>query len=808
VRAWLLAFCVGAACAPAAAAQQGERSVRLNSSGRTIVVSAPLKDGAFYLGDIELSIDASDRIAVSSARLMDLLAGILHDDAHAALRDRISTDVWIPLERLEGTGVALRYEPQAISLVAEIAPALRALRRVDVAPLGRRQAGEFVPPARLSAYLNTRGAINYAEEGTRENIATVLLLDGAVRYRGAVLEGAGVGQLSADESAFQRQGTRLVFDDRGAIMRWTLGDLETSGRGLQAAPRIAGLSAVRSYGALAPELVTRPTGRQSFSIERSSVVEIEVNGRVVRRLFLDPGAYDLRDFPFARGGNDVAVIIRDDTGRTQTLRFNAFSDLAQLAPGLDEFGAFVGVASPLADGGPVYSEDWLATAYYRRGVAENLTLGANLQLDARSRMGGVEMLAATRFGVLGAHLAASESDPYGSGYASIITFERLSQNDGVSGGAFNLALETWSRDFAPVAGATSADNPYRYRLSADYSYSLNDKLSLSVGGRYAASRAADEDVSAYRVSLGWRPSEALSLTGELTHERLGRGEAETALRFSLQLRVDADSSVRVEHDTRQDLSRLSYQRVHGDGDGAYTVFADVEHGVGGGALNANVNYYASRGELGFDHLSALSGGAQSRTSLRFASSIAFADGVASVGRPIQDSFAIVTGHENLAGARIRIDPSPQGHAADTGLFNAATQPDLNSYSERTIAIDAPEAPGGIDLGAGAFRLFPPYRAGYRLEVGSDYATTLVGRLLDGAGDPVALMPARAIELARPERVPVDLFTNRQGRFGASGLRGGRWRIEVLSDPVASYVVDVPEHVGVVAMGDLRPGEGP
>jgi outer membrane usher protein len=805
VRLWLLAFCLAAACPSLAQAQSSPPLFRLNRSGRALVVTAPFKDGALYLGDIQLSIDADDRIAVANERLVELLGGLLREDALVAVRERAGGEFWIQLERIGDVGVTLRYDAQAIALVAEIAPALRASRRIDVAPLGRWQAGGFAPPARFSAYLNARGAINHVEEGADEHVTSVLQLDGAARYRGAVIEAAGVSQIDTDQSIFQRQQTRLVFDDRARILRWTLGDLETGGRGLQAAPHAAGLSLMRSYGALAPEVVTRPTGRQSFSIERSSAVEIEVNGRIVRRLFLDPGAYDLRDFPFARGGNDIVVIIRDDTGQTQTLRFSAFSDQSQLARGLDEFAAFVGVAAPRRRDGPDYGQDWLASGYYRRGLTDTLTLGANLQLDAHASMGGVELLAATPLGVLGGHLAASKSELHGAGYASILTFERLWRREDQNGGAVNLALETWSSNFGPI-GVSSPTNPYRYRISADLSYMLHEDLTLSIGARYAASRASDQDVNSYRGGLGWRVSDAASVTAELTHEQLGRAPPETALRLSLQLRLDSRSSLRAEHDTRQHLSRLSYQRMSGDGHGAYSLFADAEQSAAGEAFNASLNYYASHGEFGIDRLSSLDGGAQSRTALRFAGSLAVADGAVSVGRPIEDSFAIVTGHPSLGGARIHIDPTPQGYAAHTGLFNTATQPHLNSYSERTITIDAPEAPAGLDLGAGAFRVFPPYRAGYRLEVGSDYAITLIGRLLDTEGEPIALTAARAVELANPERAPVELFTNRRGRFGASGLRAGRWRIDVSSTPITAYVVDVPERVGVVAVGDLLPLE--
>ncbi len=73
------------------------------------------------------------------------------------------------------------------------------------------------------------------------------------------------------------------------------------------------------------------------------------------------------------------------------------------------------------------------------------------------------------------------------------------------------------------------------------------------------------------------------------------------------------------------------------------------------AYYATVNaiYYANRAELGFSHYGAferdLGRSTGQRTSLRFGTALAMADGVVSVGRPVQDGFAIVAAHPTLRG---------------------------------------------------------------------------------------------------------------------------------------------------------------
>lgn len=106
-----------------------------------------------------------------------------------------------------------------------------------------------------------------------------------------------------------------------------------------------------------------------------------------------------------------------------------------------------------------------------------------------------------------------------------------------------------------------------------------------------------------------------------------------------------------------------------------------------------------------------------------------ADRSFSIGRPIQDSFAIVRAHPSLRGTDILVDANGRYSTANSGALGTALQPSLSSYSERNLLVTALDAPIGSDLGEGSFRLLPAYRSGYRLTVGSDYMVSVVGRLL-------------------------------------------------------------------------------
>jgi len=786
-------------------------SPRLNTTGRTVTLTVPTKDGPRNLGDIVLTVSPDDRVEFSAERLLDMLSNVLDPDVLRTLRGSFSGKTTLTPADFEASGIRIRYNPQTLELELDIASERRASRTVNVSPLDNARIGEFVEPARFSAYVNVRGSLDYLHQGFDDGLQEpVFYMDGAARFAGIVLESEVAWQPGAEILPdFQRIGTRAVYDDQDNLIRWTAGDLLPVVRGFQAAPDIGGISIFRSYSVLEPQTIVRPRGDRSFRLERPSTVEVHVNGQLVRRLQLAPGTYDLRDFPFTQGANDIRLSVLDDTGRSELLRFNVFLDQSQLAKGLSEFGVYAGVMAPLLPKGPHYTDDFAFTGFYRRGISDYVTLGANAQADRRTIMGGVEAVLGTSIGTFGGNFSISDIDRVGTGWAGILTFQRLIQRSGGRADSLNLSVEARSRWFGPV-GTILPSNPYEFEIGAGYSHAFNDYLYGGIDGRFSKGRDLQRDTHNYRATLGWRISDSVSMTADGRYERDNLGSRFGAL-LSLTVRLGRYSSLRGDYDTRYDRARLSFQTLHGQGVGSYNVAADVERTNQGSGVNVNGNYFANRAELGLSHFGTFEDdfgdSTSQRSSFRFASSFAFADGHASVGRPIYDSFAVVRGHRGLKGAEVVVDPSTYGYTASTGMMGTGLHPSLSSYSERTIAIDAPTAPAGVDLGQGSFRVFPPYRSGYDLVVGSSYTVTVLGRLLNRDGEPVALVTGSAVELARPDNEPVPVFTNRDGRFGAPGLAPGKWRITMLDPQQSSFTIAIPDKVeGIIRLGDLTPSE--
>jgi outer membrane usher protein len=779
--------------------------VRLNRTGRTMTIVVPAKDGPRMLGDVDVQIAPDDTILVSVERIATLLTPQLATARLDQIRSIAAEGGFAPMAAFEQAGLPMRFDKSSLELTLTIATQDRAPRTIGLAELDRETIGEFAHPESFSAYVNIRGSLDYVHKGGATGFGDpFFLFDGAARIGRIVAEGEGEWDGTANR--FRRSGTRLVYDDAKRLARWTAGDLLPETRGFQGAVDMAGLGLSRSYALLDPQRNVAPRGGRTFSLDRDATVEAIVNGRTVRVLRLQPGTYNVGDFPFAQGGNDVQLIIVDDTGRRDVISFSTFIERTQLAAGLSEFNVNVGVQARRGQS-IEYSNDLAISGYYRRGLSDSLTLGGNFQYAGKAYLVGSEAVLGTKWGTIGGDVAFSHIPGGGNGWAANFSIERITQATN-GGSSLIAALEARSRHFGAV-GQLAPDNPYSYNVSLSYNRSLSSSSFIGGEVRYAKGRGAFVDERSVRASLGHRLDRATNLVFDAEWSRGARGD-DKSFRISLVRRFGTRTSARAEYNSRDDGVRLGLQSSGGYGVGAWSGTANLDIGRDTYGLNASGNYVANRADIGIAHTAAYSQQSNSitdqRTSLRIASSLAFADGSFAIGRPISDSFAIVRPYKAGKKLAIEVEPSQGSYQARSGMFGPALYGQVGSYSPRTLTYDVPNASAGLDIGTGSLRMLAPYRSGYVVTVGSDYNIMAIGRLTTEGGEPLSLRVGYAIEVGGDGR-KVELFTNRDGRFGISGVKAGRWRIEISGSPPVVYELDIAEAAsGIARVGDVKPAD--
>lgn len=841
--------------------------VKLNTTGRTIQLPVPLKDGDKVLGEVSVRIDADDGVSLPKSELVLRLK----EEIDAAAMERLSAvgdgSNDLTLEMLAAAGFKFEFDRGLMEL--KFLAQLDQRGETDLSLGGHRViegSSVAVAPAQYAGYLNIftgldhnwgggSGGTTASETGFRFDAQAVMRANGFVLENDFLYEGpvdpnscpVNAYCVYDHQEGFKRRATRLVYDRPEDRVRVQLGDTDTLVTGAQNSPALLGLSVEKSHRKLAPSDNIRPTGSHSFQIVRPSEVDVLVNGAIVRQFRLRPGSYNLRDLPLGVGANEVELVIRDDAGNRETMSFTQFFDHNLMAAGQSEWAVSGGVTSALVNNEREYrDEDYFGSGFIRLGLTDEMTGESHIQADARVLMGGFGVFRATAWGAFGLEASASTSES-GVGYAATASWS-ASNFEGPAAAltglrdSFYLSATYQSDEFRkPGEYLVSSGDilypqyPYWFRASANYTSSISPNIVATLSGRFQL--AIDDPVplsqftfteDRYGVDLTLSASltsvASASLTFGYSNEFFhynpnGRDDdksGEFRVFARVYLRPDSATRIATTYDTLNDALTVTANRDEGRGIGRWATSVNVyRNGYDdGGAASTSASYFGNRAEVQVTHRAGLdqiswdkfnTNNDDQRTSLRVGTAIAFADGKFAVGAPIKgDAFAIVHPHKSLAGKTVEVRSGDDVRAVADG-FGPALVSQIPVYTDSSLPVDVADLPIGYSLGAGAFDLRPSYESGHVLEVGSNHSVTVYGTLRSQLGEPVGLVMGEAYRRDDPQR-RVEFFTNSKGKFAAEGLSPGQWVLEAATEHQPTvFDLDVPEGTeGLLRTGELKP----
>ena len=798
--------------APAAQTEAAAQTPRINPTGRTIDLQVPLKDAGGVIGTVILRIDADDSLSLDSQGVLTLLGEtlapeVLRDLGAAAQEGRITP------EDFAVQGLLLRFDAGLLELVLEVPSDARQEQLLSLARQ-REGSGRLDAPAGLSGFANINAGANHVADAEREEgngfSDLQIDIDGALRAWGPVLE---FETTYSDEEltgapSFTRRGTRLLLDDPDMALTFGGGDLFTGGRGLQDSVDLLGLGVTRDFD-LQPSRNVRPRAGRRFTLTRPSTVDVQVGGVTIRRLRLGPGTFDLRDIPLTSGSNEIELVIEDDAGQVERIRFDALFDADLLEPGTYDYSLSAGFfAEPEGDSLEYRFDAPVASGFLRAGLTPSLTLGLNAQGGEARQQAGAEALFPTALGTFALDVAASHIRDRGPGFGTELNFDADFGRDDLRNRRLTVSFEAFTRDYEGLdlgdfeTEDDAALSDTALDLSIIYGQTLWADLRGTLGLEFSRERGDRDDSVTLSTSLagqlpvtqgaGW------SLRVEWDSAADTRDMGFSGF-LSVSIPLDRSSSILNEIDSEDRSSRTEYQYQGGNGrigafnaDLAVSTSEEDDFEAEGGA-----DYTGNRFRIDLDHdtrFTELEGdGRETVTRGRLRTALAFAGSQVAIGREIGDSFAILHGHPTLEGRRIRVEPSPQGDVAQSDFLGPALVPNLGSHALRTVTLEVDDLPPGYDLGAGVFALAPPRAAGYALQVGSGATVTVLGTLTDAqTGEPLGLVAGQAVHLEDQDFAPVTFFSNRVGRFAISGLKPGRYELRLNTTPQRIYPLEVPE----------------
>jgi outer membrane usher protein len=801
-------------------------------SSAPMVFEFPLWVDGRNIGDLTASVQDDALVNVQRDRLLTLLTPLLKPEVLAPLRDK--TSMTVTTQELTAAGLPMRYLADEVRLDLQTPLEKRLPKDISLGYFQDTGGADFVQPSDFSAIINSSVRSEYVHTQPSGDDDTFNPLNSVFNVRANAFGVSGLNLdtdmffKDEDDRSWNRGQSTLFHDDVDTAVRYSAGDLNyATSDSLQGFRNIGGLSIERRYSEIQPSRMIRSTGRGEFTLDQTSVVDVIVNGVTVRTVRLDPGRYNLRDLPFVDGLNDIELRIRDQQGRETTMRFSSFGDTVLLDEGISEFSLNFGAASEIQDNNePEYDEsNPTYSTFYRRGMTDNLTLGASAQGDTNINAQGVNAGLATLWGTFGASYALSNSSIADTGMGTAMTLDyKLERPDPWledQRQEFDFSYLETSSDFSTLDDAqsdTGPSNTTKNEWRARFRQPLSDTAALSLGGSYAVGRDTD-DTFAANVSLSETITPKLtgyinveygtrSTTNDEDNETEGRVFATLTYKFDSPNGRSRTASSRYSSPTNS--GSVEWQDLANDRNrvGSYDFTAGAATSDSDESATADFGYTGNRYLLQADHEARSdqndSGITEQVSGVTFQSAVAYSGGQMAVGRPTNDSaFAIVTPHKTLANNKISVDVNENDMPlAETDIFGPALVPDLRTYSPSRLPVRVDDLPTGYDLGSGRYDLNPGARTGYNLQVGSANSIVIIGRIVRPDGTPYTL----ASGIITPEEgQPTSFFTNRSGRFVGEKLAPGKHTLTLYTDPPLSTTFVIPEDaVGRVELGNLIP----
>ncbi|MDF5393521.1 fimbria/pilus outer membrane usher protein, partial [Vibrio parahaemolyticus] len=246
------------------------------------------------------------------------------------------------------TGVSLTFDFASLECVLTIPPQSSLTQNLSM-----REAGNlynYAQPSLLSGYVNVSLSANESqfvdEDSARESLyrsrfdsaLNVSMLN--FEYESFIENGSLTG------SSYVREGTRLNIDYPQQGTRIVIGDMYNSGQAFQDGTDILGVGVTRDF-TLIPTKNVRPRASQTFTLQRTSNVDVYIDGIPVQRLTLGAGSYNLSDIPLAQGSNDIELVITDRSGNEERIEFSIATGNDLLNSGEFEYSIMYGVPSEI-----------------------------------------------------------------------------------------------------------------------------------------------------------------------------------------------------------------------------------------------------------------------------------------------------------------------------------------------------------------------------------------------------------------------------------------------------------------------------
>lgn len=475
-----------------------------------------------------------------------------------------------------GERVRIEWDENDVALKLTLPPELLPPQTIDIPTA--RPAG-MIRPRPISAFLNYAASIDGGRTG--------LTLETGISLRGKLLRSSVARDLFG---RWRRGPTAFVVDDERRLMRWEIGDGVLSGGSLGGAAQVLGVTVSREFG-IDPYFVRYTPLTLTGAATTASSAEVYVNGQLVARESIAPGAFTLRGLLAPVGAGRAEVVLRDAFGREQRLSSSFYQPVTLLRPGLHQFRYGVGArrddeaALLRSIAGAEAYRGFAAVGDHRIGVKDWLTMGGRVEVTDETVGISPEVALRAPIGELGLTMAGSRDDRAGTGGAAALGWSwrgRIASVGATMRGAteeyrsvgVSRLLPAIRREMQAYGGMSlprgisvvmqhaaaldwAGDRTQRSVLSASMPLTGRATFNASVGRSRFSLRSGTDEGSALGERSGF--DDGSSLSGR---SRLGGGRPSLEAFVGIGFRLGPRSSIDTAYSRTagRDRSTVTYQR--------------------------------------------------------------------------------------------------------------------------------------------------------------------------------------------------------------------------------------------------------
>lgn len=747
--------------------------------------------------------EEKSEFAIESAALFEILSPRLKPDVFEALKARVKAEGVLSWRDLEAVGLSVQFSESTLELSIGIPLKFRGRANLDLNPL--EDARALQRPTTPSGHLNLRvTGTTQSGGGAPVTQSTSGRAEFVENVNGFVFESAGDYQDTGNPEQWRRQDTRITKDDEDRMIRYTAGDLTLQNRGFQLSPSVAGFSISREFS-IQPYRTMKPLGNTEIQIQRPSTLEVYVNGFLYSQLRLNPGRFNVRDFPLVNGQNNVKIKIRDDLGQEETFDFSVLFENSILPEGLHEFSYSTG--APWRESGADRAYDGtglLTSVFHRYGWSDEVTVGVNFQNYLNQSLPGLEYSRISEPGYFSLEAASRDG---GKSSAQKLRYRSLDRMFGVDlKTLFTLEYEHHDDDFTPLSTTAVTPAPTNQRVDAQITRRLTDLSMISIGGTDERGVLETANQKTYRVQAIWAFNpwtrfelNCSRLNGAITEDRYLVSFFWSEPRGKYSVNSYYDSSLKTSNLTLNRNNLYFYDD--------YRLSANVQNQPTGTSGDLSGEYLTQIGSVRAEQISSRLGGIDSSTSrIGVNTGLAWVGTHAALTQPVTDSFVLVEANRIPPKAKLVINPNGDyGELRGEGQLGPRTATVLRnygSYYRGQVNLDSTGLPFGYLLDKEFYFVQPTYRSGLLITVDLSAKILVRGRLVFANGEAVAFVSGNVTN-AKGELVDNNFFTNKDGRFLLDGLELGEYTVTTERPDLPSFKVTVVEAAdNRLSLGDI------